>query len=147
MPILEMTSDSGCATASAESELSISLTHEPRTSPGLVDSSPQSPASGAAAFDSRDRPGRDMGLETRHPTRADNRVVAGARRQVQAIAPAKIDGFAAVRQTEPDRTGRNDEDLVVSVVVGGIPIVRPVGPAPGLQALGAQPLVEVGHVR
>lgn len=87
-----------------------------------------------------------MSLETRNPTRADDRVVADTRRQIQAIAHAKLDGFTAVRQAEPDRTGRNDEDLVVSVVVGGIPIVWPVGPAPGLQALGAQPLLEVGHV-
>ena len=88
-----------------------------------------------------------MGFETRHSTRADDRVVAGTRRQVQAIARAKIDGFAAVRQTEPDQTGRNDEDLVVRVVVGGVPIAWPVGPAPGLQAFGPQPLVEVGHVK
>jgi hypothetical protein len=30
--------------------------------------------------------------------------------------------------------------------VGGIPIAWPVGPAPGLQALGAEPLGKVGHV-
>jgi hypothetical protein len=74
-----------------------------------------------------------MGLQTGHTRVAHDRVVRRARQQFEPIAGLELDG--PLGKPEPDRAGRNDDDLVIVVVVRGIPIARPIGPGSGIQSL------------
>ena len=51
-----------------------------------------------------------MGLEALHAARAHDRVVLGARGQLEAVPGGQDQGTAGRRQAERDRS-RNDDDL------------------------------------
>ena len=72
-----------------------------------------------------------MGLETGHAARADDRIVVDARRQLEAVAGLEVD--RAIGQPEADRAGRDDDDLVVAVVVRSVSIAGSVRPRAGVE--------------
>ena len=75
----------------------------------------------------------------------DDRVVGGAREQLQAIAFGEVHG--AVQQPEPDRARGDDDDLVVVMVVRRVAITRPVRPRTGLESFVHQLRPEGARIR
>ena len=140
LPILETTSDCGCATAFASPNVSTSLTHKAPATPGpcRFPARARSPGPGGSAFHSRERSRREVGLEAADPVWPDNGVVGCPGRQVEPVADEQLNDFGPIRQPERDRTRRDDDHLVVAMVVGGIPIMRAIRPAAGLKARGPE---------
>src|SRR6476660_6991999 len=98
-----------------------------------------SPFARTSALWPLERPGREVGLEAGYAKTADRGVMGGAGGQLQAVARREIDRRPARRESEPDRTALDDDDLVVAVLVGRVPIARTVRPRPRVEALVAQP--------
>ena len=80
----------------------------------------------------------ELGLEARHAIRSDDRVMASAGRQLQAIAAGQVDHVTRSRKAEADRSVRRHDDLVVRVFVRAVPIAGTVRPGAGDQALGSK---------
>ena len=93
-----------------------------------------------------ERAGGHMRLEACHALRADVRVVARAGRQLQAIPDPELGRGSHVRQAESDGPAFAHQDLVVPMLVGGVVVVRPVGPGTRLQTLAAKALAEIAVI-
>ena len=90
-----------------------------------------------------------MRLQAGHAERADDGVVGRTGRQLEPIADHQADGLATIRQPEVDAARGDDDDLVVGVLVGRIPVAGAVGPWRGGKTLGPQAchgLADRGHV-
>jgi hypothetical protein len=147
MPILETTSDSGCATAFGSPNVSISLTHKAPVTPGPWRFPPMSPGAGGSAGDRVQGSGRKVRLEAADPVLADDGIVGVPSRQIEPVTDTKLDGLGPIGKPEHDRARRDDDHLVVTVVVGRVSVIRTVGPTGGLQARSSETLGRVGHVR
>src|SRR6476660_4848897 len=98
-----------------------------------------SPFARSSALRPLERPRWEVGLEAGYAMTANRGVVRGASRQLQAVSDREIDRVAGRRQPEPDRAALDDDDFVVSVLVGRVPIARTVRPRPWVETLIAQP--------
>jgi hypothetical protein len=65
-----------------------------------------------------------MTLQANNPTRTDNCIVDGAGRQIKPITGGKRERFSPLGQTKGYRAGDDSNDLVISVNMGRIAIVR-----------------------
>src|SRR6188472_2840613 len=75
-----------------------------------------SPFARSSALWPLERPRREVGLEARYPNTADDGVVRGPGRELEAVAGLEIDGFCGRREPEPDRAPLDDDHLVVAVL-------------------------------
>ena len=69
-----------------------------------------------------------MTLETRATSRADDRSVARASRQDEAVAGVELDRRSGLADEERDRAVGAAKELLVRVVVGRVPIAGGVAP-------------------
>src|SRR6187397_73478 len=93
-----------------------------------------SPFARSSALWPLERPRWEVGLEAGYAMTANDGVMGGASRQLQAVARLKLERLAGRREAEPDRAALDHDDLVVAVLVGCVAIARTVRPRPWVQA-------------
>ena len=74
---------------------------------------------------------RQVRLQAGDAGRPDDRVVARPGRQLEPVAGRELDVSPRPGQPERDRAARDDDDLVVAVLVRRVPVARPVRPEAG----------------
>src|SRR6478735_877230 len=94
-----------------------------------------SPFARSSALWPLERPGREVGLEAGYAKTADSGVMGGAGGQLQPVAGVQIERLSGRRESEPDRAALDDDDLVVAVLMGRVPVARTVRPRPRVEAL------------
>src|SRR6188508_1350888 len=98
-----------------------------------------SPFAHSSALWPLERPRWEVGLEAGYAMTANDGVMRGPSRQLQAVPYGEIDRLAPRGKPEPDRAALDDDDLVVAVLVSRVAVARTVRPRPRVEALVAQP--------
>src|SRR6188472_3554181 len=104
-----------------------------------------SPFARSSALWPLERPGREVGFEAGYAKTANDGIMDGPGRQLQAVPRLKLDRLAGRREPERDRAALDDDDLVIAVLVGCVAVARAVRPRPRIEALVAQPRASVRH--
>src|SRR4029079_4853007 len=97
-----------------------------------------SPFARSSALRPLERPRWEVGLEAGYAMTANDGVMRGASRQLQAVPDRQIHRLARRREPEPDPAALDDDDLVVAVLVRGVAVARTVRPRPRVEALVPQ---------
>jgi hypothetical protein len=67
-----------------------------------------------------------MSFQAHDAVGPDDRVVPRPGWKIEAVSYVEVHGFAPIRKPEADRACLHDEHLVVAVLMGRVPIARPV---------------------
>src|SRR4249920_422670 len=89
-----------------------------------------SPFARSSALWPLERPRWEVGLEAGYAMTANDGVMRGPGRQLQAVPYREIERVAGRREAESDRAALDDDDLVVAVLMGCVPVARTVRPRP-----------------
>ena len=85
-----------------------------------------------------------MCFQADYPLRADDRLMDDARREIEAVALVEGELFSELGQAKGDAAFYNVDDLVISMRMRGIDVVRPIRPGIGIQTFSGHDLPQRG---